>query len=1434
MIVAQKDVPVRIKFVNLLPTGTGGDLFIPVDKTVMGAGMGLDGMSSYLENRATLHLHGGNTPWISDGTPHQWTVPAGDSATTYPKGVSTAYVPDMFFDSSGNVVPVPKCDRTVTTNCWPTAVPAGLSNDPGPGAMTFYYTNQQSARLMFYHDHAYGITRLNVYAGEAAGYLLQDPTEAALVTTGVIPATQIPLIIQDKTFVPPNPASTPLYSIGMLSGGQDYNPATTTVTIDPTGTACSIQPTGVPVIGDTLGDFGSVIPSAVLSVTITNKGMCESAPDVVFADSGVPAGTGAAAFGSLATLAQQDPTWDSSLWGGEGSLWFPHVYMPNQYPDNPDGSNMNPMGRLDYGMWFWPPMVVGPPGSGQLIHGDVACPTTAIPNQRCPGFPAPGNPDPVTGTTVSLLPEAFMDTPVVNGTAYPTVTVPAGAVRFRILNAANDRTLNLSLFVADTSVPCATGVAAPGCEVKMVPAAPTTGWPVYWPTDGRDGGVPDPTTAGPAWIQIGNEAGFIPKPVVIPATPIGYEYNRRSVTVLNVASKSLMLGPAERADVIADFSAFAGKTLILYNDAPAPVPAFDSRYDYYTGNADQTGIGGAPSTIAGYGPNTRTMMQIVVSGTGTPANLAALNAQLPGAFKASQPPPIVPQAAYSAAYGQSFPDVFARLQNHSLTFTPVGGTAPVTLPMQDKTIQELFELDYGRMNATLGTELPFTNFNTQTTIPLGYIDPPSEILQDAAPVAAQPVGVLGDGTQLWQITHNGVDTHTIHFHLFNVQVINRFGWDGTTRPADPNEIGWKEAVRMNPLEIDFVALRPMSQNLPWPIPDSIRTLDVTMPADVIDLMMSLQNATGGAADRINHTTNFGWEYVWHCHLLGHEENDMMRPIVFQVAPPAPSNLTAVSFGGSVTVSFTDNAASETGFYLEKADNADFLNSTKVGTLAASTNPVFGGTVTFTDTLGTAAAYWYRVQAFSPNGVSAWATTQMTTKVPLTITADNQAMVYGTALPAFTVTPTGLISPDTLESLGFVQVCTTTATSTSPVGTYPIDCSASTLNAPKYAVTYLAGTLQITPAGASVTPNAAGKTYGQADPGLTGVLTGFVPADGVTATYTRTAGETVGSYTITATLAPPTVLSNYTITYNTANFTITPAPASVTPNAATKVVGTPDPVLTGTLTGFLPADGVTATYTRTPGETVGTYTISATLAPTAALSNYTITSNTAAFTITPSGPVLGLSPASLTFSSPLNIVSASQPVLITNLGKGALSITSISFTGANPGRFGQTTNCPIRGAGLAAGASCTVNIVFTPNSTTTRTASLTVRVAAPAVSGSVALTGTTLAPTVDVTPATIPFGAQPINTTSAAQVVTVTNTGAAPLVITRISLGGTNPGRFAQTNNCPIGGTGLAVGGSCTISVTFTPTRRVAYSATVSVRDNAGTGSQVVTLSGNGQ
>ena len=99
-----------------------------------------------------------------------------------------------------------------------------------------------------------------------------------------------------------------------------------------------------------------------------------------------------------------------------------------------------------------------------------------------------------------------------------------------------------------------------------------------------------------------------------------------------------------------------------------------------------------------------------------------------------------------------------------------------------------------------------------------------------------------------------------------------------------------------------------------------------------------------------------------------------------------------------------------------------------------------------------------------------------------------------------------------------------------------------------------------------------------------------------------------------------MLGNYNITYNTASFTIEPKAASVTPNAASKTYGAADPALTGTLTGFLAADGVTATYSRTAGETVagGPYTISATLSPAGVLGNYTITYNTAELHDRPEG------------------------------------------------------------------------------------------------------------------------------------------------------------------------------------------------------------------------
>jgi hypothetical protein len=157
--------------------------------------------------------------------------------------------------------------------------------------------------------------------------------------------------------------------------------------------------------------------------------------------------------------------------------------------------------------------------------------------------------------------------------------------------------------------------------------------------------------------------------------------------------------------------------------------------------------------------------------------------------------------------------------------------------------------------------------------------------------------------------------------------------------------------------------------------------------------------------------------------------------------------------------------------------------------------------------------------------------------------------------------------------------------------------------------------------ATWTTTAATKTYGDLDPVplTTGSGSGFLAADGVTATYSRVAGETVlgGPYHITATLSATVMgaLANYTITHAGTDFTINRKPASVTPDAKSKIYGAADPMLTGMPTGFLAADGVAATYSRTAGENPGTYTISATVTPVGVLGNYSITYNTAPFNIT---------------------------------------------------------------------------------------------------------------------------------------------------------------------------------------------------------------------------
>ena len=1286
LIVAQSNRPVRVKFTNALPTGTAGNLFIPTDLTALGAGLGMPtgNATRYLQNRATVHLHGGNTPWISDGTPHQWTIPAGDWANTnIPRGASVSFVPDMFFRTNGTVVP--QCSTTVTTNCSDAPgmngqlnLPAGSTNDPGHGALTFYYTNQQSGRLMFYHDHAYGTTRLNVYAGEAGGYLLTDAFDADLTngtnntgvftgtgvaTAPVLPAEQIPLVIQDKTFVPQNPASTTISSVAILENGAGYTQALTSVSF--TG-GCTTEPVATPVVGDMVDPFGQYITGTVTGFTFTSYGSgCTSDPIVTITGDG----TGAAAFASVATLSQEDPTWDSAAWGGYGNLWYPHVYITNQWPDNPDGSGVNPMGRWDYASWFWPPFN-GTPGQF-TVRGDISCPTAAIPNQVCPGFPTVFSPAPVKeidgsvhlgqGSTVSLTPEGFMDTPLINGVAYPVLNVDPKPYRFRILSVANERTFNLSWFLAcdaaNTQYTPTIGAVCPAAdpgtasyvtplsEVGMVPAATTAGFPPQWPSDGRAGGVPDPAAMGPDWIQIGSEGGILPAPSVIHPTPITYETNMRSVTVTNISNHGLLLMSAERADAIVDFTAYAGKTLILYNDAPAPAPAHDDRNDYYTGDADNTGTGGAPTTLAGFGPNTRTIMQVVVAasvtGQAEPAvNMANLNKVIPAAFRLSQPPPVVPEPTYNAAYGDSFKAVYPTLHSTSLSFTPIDPATlkkaidavtklPITvsLDIRFKTIQELFDLDYGRMNATLGTELPLTNYNTQTTVPLGYVDPFTEDLYDSSNVSGMPVGTAADGSQIWIIVHNGVDSHAIHFHLYDVQLINRYGWDGTNRPPFPNELGWKDTVRMNPLEMDFVALRPMRQNLPFPVPDSRRMFDVTRPAGS-DVAMSNVDPINGAAPQRNQMQSMGWEYVWHCHLLGHEENDMMREQVFQVAPETPVNISVVRVnpgGGTYRnrLTFTDMALSESGFDVQRSTSPTMSNPTLIRAVSAA-NAGWKGSVTWTDPnvvsnpIGTNPQYYYQVRSFKldadywtpiigplsgpnqgnpttlPHINSPWSAVGNQTPSPIigwspaSLTFGSQALGTTSSAQSVTVTSNGTVN---LLLTSVPVIAGTNAgdfalTSTCPLTPSPLapgaTCTVGVTFTPTYPGTRTASlviqsngtgnnTVTIPLTGTSptvpltITASSTSIAWGSAKPTITPIPTGLVGGDTI---------ANLGALTCTTTYTVTSNVGTYPSTCSGAvnsAYAITYVPGTVTVNATTASMISPVP---GSI---LPGANVTFTW-----------------------------------------------------------------------------------------------------------------------------------------------------------------------------------------------------------------------------------------------------------------
>ena len=296
-------------------------------------------------------------------------------------------------------------------------------------------------------------------------------------------------------------------------------------------------------------------------------------------------------------------------------------------------------------------------------------------------------------------PEFFGNLPVVNGALYPHLEVEPRSYRFRILNSSNSRFFNLYLNLAKS----------PNDIPKLVPVH-----------------------------QIGSDGGFLPKPVAL---------------------QKLLLAPAERADLIVDFSGHEGKTVTLSNSAPAPYPGWEFAVAHHAQLLE--------------------LMQ----------------------FRVTRP---------LAKQAKSF--VMPALP----AFHELDHTAPVAAT-RDFVLVE----DMDAQGHSLGVRI-----NGK-----GYDEPVTEMPK---------LGTM----EKWRFINTTEDAHPMHLHLVQFQILERQGFDpaafveghlelvGIPRRPAPNEAGWKDTAIVN-------------------------------PRDVLTILVRFEGFTG--------------RYVYHCHMLEHEDNDMMRP-----------------------------------------------------------------------------------------------------------------------------------------------------------------------------------------------------------------------------------------------------------------------------------------------------------------------------------------------------------------------------------------------------------------------------------------------------------------------------------------------------------------------------------------------------------------------------
>ena len=395
------------------------------------------------------------------------------------------------------------------------------------------------------------------------------------------------------------------------------------------------------------------------------------------------------------------------------------------------------------------------------------------------GFTGPYTPDLVAGGEMSDIspawnPEAFFNVMVVNGVSWPTMNVAPANYRLRLLNGCNSRFLNLALFVVNPD----------GTLGQEIP-----------------------------FYQIGSDQGFLPQVVKI-ETGFATSLPSAAPAPAPDPEQALLMGLAERADVIVNFSGLPDGTVVRMINTAADAP-----FGGFNGETGEDEVAD-PET-------TGQVMQFVVN--------FALSLPSDAMVTAPQDLELKSQKSLDNRKVKVTRQISLNEgESETVCLTAEGASVPTT----DPDCVEHVAPKEALLGTVIGSGVTATGLPLKWTDISGVSIPAQITMADGSTrtvnVTENPT--LGH-TEDWEIYNFTEDAHPIHLHLVRFEVVKRTLMDETTPSPNgskqPWEYGFKDTVIAYPGEITTVRAK----------------------FDVAGL------------------------YVWHCHILEHEDNEMMRPYV---------------------------------------------------------------------------------------------------------------------------------------------------------------------------------------------------------------------------------------------------------------------------------------------------------------------------------------------------------------------------------------------------------------------------------------------------------------------------------------------------------------------------------------------------------------------------